>query len=334
VDKPVLDSLESVCAFILNRISWGKVVPFLGAGVNLYGRPPKTRFRHSASDFLPSGRELAGHLAHSFQFPYRGKIKELDRISQFVHAQVGVTGLYDELHSVFDRNYPVTRLHEILALVPVLLEKKGYPARYRLIVTTNYDDLMERTLQAAGIPFDLVCYLADGEYRGKFWHRPPGGSPCVILKPNEYCGLQPDKRVVVLKIHGAVARINTEREFEGFVITEDHYIDYLTNTDLSSLFPQPLPNDLRNSHLLFLGYGLRDWNLRVILRRIANEQKLKVPSWAVQSHPDPLDKMIWEKRDLHILEMQLEDLMDKLLLMAQGFPRAPRPTALKKEAHA
>ena len=42
---------------------------------------------------------------------------------------------------------------------------------------------------------------------------------------------------------------------------------------------------LRKSHFLFLGYGLRDWNLRVILHRIAGEQRLNYKSWAIQRHP-------------------------------------------------
>ena len=53
---------------------------------------------------------------------------------------------------------------------------------------------------------------------------------------------------MILKIHGAVDRVDAERD--SYVITEDHYIDYLTRTDISNLMPgdagrqaapQPLP---------------------------------------------------------------------------------------------
>jgi len=74
---------------------------------------------------------------------------------------------------------------------------------------------------------------------------------------------------VILKIHGAVDRADDERD--SFVITQDHYTAYLTRTDIASLIPVPLAAKLKKSHLLFLDYGLRDWNLRVILHRIWGE---------------------------------------------------------------
>ena len=35
-------------------------------------------------------------------------------------------------------------------------------------------------------PFDVVSYVADGEHRGKFGHRPPDGEPRLIERPNDY----------------------------------------------------------------------------------------------------------------------------------------------------
>ena len=40
---------------------------------------------------------------------------------------------------------------------------------------------------------------------------------------------------MILKIHGAVDRTDSDRD--SYVITEDHYIDYLTRTDISE--PRP-----------------------------------------------------------------------------------------------
>jgi hypothetical protein len=69
---------------------------------------------------------------------------------------------------------------------------------------------------------------------------------------------------------------------------------------------------LRRSHFLFLGYSLRDWNLRVILHRIWGEQKLSWKSWAVQLNPDTLDREFWRKRDVDILDVRLEDYIAAL----------------------
>src|SRR5205085_3034638 len=91
----------------------------------------------------------------------------------------------------------------------------------------------------------------------------------LIHRPNKYGDLPTTERAVILKIHGAVDRTNSDED--SFVITEDDYLDYLTRADISSLLPVSLAARLRKSHYLFLGYRLRDWNLPVILHRLWGE---------------------------------------------------------------
>jgi len=78
---------------------------------------------------------------------------------------------------------------------------------------------------------------------------------------------------------------------------------------------------LRKSHFLFLGYGLRDWNMRVILHRLAGEQKLTYKSWAIQRHPTELDQKFWDRRDVDILDIDLDQyimqLQDRIRLLPQ-----------------
>ena len=148
----------------------------------------------------------------------------------------------------------------------------------------------------------------------------PDGEVCLIEEPNQYRGLLLDQRPVILKIHGAVDRTGNEQD--SFVITEDHYIDYLTRTDISSLIPVPLPAKLKKSHLLFLGYGLRDWNLRVILHRIWGDQKLSWKSWAIQLNPNELDIEFWRKRDVDILEVLLDEYITALSERVQALQPA------------
>ena len=66
----------------------------------------------------------------------------------------------------------------------------------------------------------------------------------------------------MLKLHGGIIRVE-QRAWESFVVTEDDYIDYLPPLlDLAAAVPVALAAHLRRSHFLFLGYGMRDWNLR------------------------------------------------------------------------
>ena len=168
-----------------------------------------------------------------------------------------------------------------------------------------------------------MCYVAEGEQRGKFLHWPLGGEAHLIEKPNEYRDLSLERRPVILKIHGAVQR-GSDPEQDSYVITEDHYINYLTHTDLASLVPVTLAAKLRKSHFLFLGYSLRDWNLRVILHRIWGDQKLTYKSWAIQLNPERLDQEFWRKRDVDIFNVSLETYIAELDKRLQALPaRAP-----------
>jgi SIR2-like domain len=287
----------------------GRVVPFLGAGANLCGRPEELTWVPGQFDWLPSASELSNYLAELFS--YQGKNHDdLVRISQYVTLTLGARPLYEELRKLFDGDYPPTDVHRFLAETPSILRQQNAPHPYQLIVTTNYDDVLERAFHDAGEPFDLVSYDAKGPRRGRFTHRPHGGKPRTITQPNTYHLLNTDHRTVILKIHGAVDRVDSKRD--SYVITEDHYIDYLARTDVSKLIPVTLVQQLRRSHCLFLGYSLRDWNLRVILNRIWGDEELGSTSWAIQLNPDPVDQGLWRKRDVMILNSSLEEYIDQL----------------------
>jgi hypothetical protein len=295
---------------VAGEILAGTVVPFLGAGANLCGRPEEVTFVPGQFDWLPSGGELSRYLAELFKYQYENP-DDLLRVSQYVSLTVGAMPLYRELRRLFNGDYPPTGLHRFLAELPSILREHHPEAPpYQLIVTTNYDDLLERAFRQRGEPFDLVTYDAEGPYRGKFTHRPHQGEPVTILQPNAYLALTTSERTVILKIHGAVDREDEDRD--SFVITEDHYIDYLARMDVSQLFPVTLVRILRRSHCLFLGYRLRDWNLRVILNRIWGDERLRSKSWAVQIRPDEVDIELWNRRDVRILDVSLEAYIDGL----------------------
>ena len=307
--------LEEHYGRVLQAITDGTVVPLLGAGANLCGRPTPTPWRHG--QFLPSGDELACYLAEKFSYPQK-EARELARVSQFAAVRMGSGELYQKLRKVLDADYPPTSLHQLIATLPSTLQAKGYGPQYQLVVTTNYDDVLERSFRAVNEPFDVVSYIADGEQKGRFLHWPHTQEPRLIEKPNEYA-LSLD-RTVILKIHGEIDRTNADRD--SYVITEDHYIDFLTRSDIAVLLPPTLVAKLRRSHFLFLGYGLRDWNLRVILHRIWGEQKLSFKSWAVQLNPDYLDREFWQKRDVEIYDVRLEDYVTELNRRLAALPAA------------
>jgi hypothetical protein len=289
-----------------------EIIPFLGAGANLSDRPDGTRW--GLGEFLPSGRELAGALAERSRYPQPDDA-DLLRVSQYVDAILGEGQLYRYLHSIFDADYPLTSLHRVFARVPALLRARG---RSQLIVlTTNYDDLVERAFAEAGEAFDVVWYEAKrGPLRGRFAHRLQDGNVAAIERPNKYTGLALDERPVVLKLHGAVDRGDAKRD--SYVVTEDSYIDYLTGGDVGEQLPVSLRERMADSHFLFLGYSMRDWNLRVVLNRIWGAQQLDLKSWAVQLEPAApgareIEEALWRDRgDVDLLYVPLNDYVGRL----------------------
>lgn len=317
--------LESHYTEVVEEIVAGRVTPFLGAGINLCGRPPGVGWEHGR--YLPSGLELAQELVSEFRYPLAPDEQvDLLRISQYASIAKGSGPLYLKLRWVFDADYPPTEAHQFFAALPRLLREKGYPVTPQLLVTTNYDDALERAFLAVNEPYDLAWYMADGEPKGLFWQWPHEGTPEPILNPAECHDLSTERRTVILKVHGAVDR--QDRERDSFVITEDHYIDYLTRTEISRV-PVMLAQTLKWSHFLFLGYSMRDWNFRVLMHRIWGEQKLKFDSWSVQLEPTEIDKKFWEKRgDVEILDIQLSDYIGELRRRIEALPPV-RQQALK-----
>ena len=80
---------------------------------------------------------------------------------------------------------------------------------------------------------------------------------------------------------------------DSLVITENYYIEYLSNSDIAHLITVNILTRMRKSHLLFLGYSMRDWNLSVILYRLWGAKGLVYNSWAIQPHAERIEEKAW-----------------------------------------
>ena len=253
--------------------------------------------------------ELARRLAERFNFP-ADEGPELTRVAQYVALMKGSGPLYDELHELLAPRAVPTSIHRFFARLPPVLRERGAP--HQLIVTTSYDLALEQAFLDAGEEFDVVSYLAAGRDRGKFCHFASDGTMRVVDVPNTYATeLELERRTVILKLHGSVDP-GTERTWESFVITEDDYIDYLVHSDLATAIPVGLAARLRRSHFLFLGYGMREWNLRLVLNRLWASATVNYRSWAVAPTTQPMERAFWRGRDVDLVEVPLEEYVDAL----------------------
>jgi hypothetical protein len=105
------------------------------------------------------------------------------------------------------------------------------------------------------------------------------------------------------------------------VITEEDYVEFLSRMTQSKAIPALFTSYFKTRSFLFLGYSLRDWNLRVLLQNLqlsrASRQagpggEEEVPSWAIQFAPSRLEEMLWAKRGVHIFNQDLSVFADKM----------------------
>jgi hypothetical protein len=281
----------------------GRVIPFLGAGASLGSRAPAPATGGSPEQGegdLPSSRDLALRLARKARFP-EGEGQDLATVAQYYNVVGGRMELHRELHEIFDRDFGLSAHHRYLASLP----------RPLLIVTTNYDDLIERALDQAGRAYDVVVHTTDPALGDRvLWWPHSAGRPEPVNANKLFIDL--DTTAVVYKMHGAVDRREPQRD--QFVITEDDYVDFLTRIGKKKAIPAIFAEPFQSRHFLFLGYGLRDWNLRVVLNRI--EKDLRRPrhitSWAIDAKPSALETRFWQSRNVEVYPLAIEEFLTQL----------------------
>jgi hypothetical protein len=210
------------------------------------------------------------------------------------------------------RLYSPSSVHEQLAALP-----------FSLIVTTSQDSLLEQALKAAGKAPVTQRYHLRGDKR----ENPEFVVPGSPASP------------VVFHLFGSA------EEPASLVLSENDVLDFLIR--VVSERP-PLPNSLLRvlkrigQSFLFVGFGIRHWDLRILLKILLRALELNRSGPAVAA--EPLDSLIQSDRDEMILfyqrgtRVELEDadvgtFLTKLSqrleadggFVGQAMPLGPRP---------
>jgi SIR2-like protein len=301
---------------IADLLSQGQVVPFLGAGVNFGTRPPGAGWNLETGDFLPSGSELSRFLAGRANFPSEDEhdVTDLAKVASYFVEASGRKPLRERLRRIFDHDYTPCDIHSLLAEIAAPL----------LIVTTNYDDLTERAFLKADRPYDLVIHPTDRKdvKASVLWWQHGAGEP-VAVPPNQLF-IDLSTTTVIYKMHGTVDR--AQRKWDSWVITEEDYVDFLSRMTGQTAVPALFMRHFRTRHFLFLGYGLRDWNLRVVLKNLTSvppagaeapkaeddEEEEELRSWAIQFRPSVLETELWNARNVKIYDVDINEFAGRL----------------------
>jgi len=295
---------------IARELAKGNVVPFLGAGASMY-------HRRADIECPPSGEALSEKLADEGVFPARPECrrKELPRVASFFeHVNGDRYKLRDFLYSEFSKPFAPNALHRLLAKVGLKTPL--------IIITTNYDDMLERAFDDAKSRYELVVTAVDDlANAGSVKHK------CAETGEVQY--ILPDKLLcsktcsVIYKMHGGIDR--TDQEKSNYLITEEDYVGFLSNAwnKEKPMVPPTITAQLIRRSFLFLGYSLTDWNFRVMLENLANtggELRRPPKSWSIQLHPEKVDEELWSKKNVNVYSQDLGDFVDRLTheLQAEG----------------
>jgi hypothetical protein len=249
-------------------------------------------------------------LAGVSKFP-QGELLESDlaRVSSYLFCQGGRASLRYLLRKALGPLNGVSRrcepggIHRFIAA----------ESKIQLVITTNYDTLIEDAFNDIGRPYDLLVYPAE---------LPAYGNAAMLLRwqsdhaeqldPNSLRSVDRGSgggldfsRTIIFKMHGSLWRSS---DGDAFVITEEDYLRFLSRMIGRSAIPAPLMDYLSLKSLLFLGYGLRDWNLRLLLQTLNKPDK----AWAIQRQVTAVEKHLWRSRNVAIFDEDLTVFADEL----------------------
>jgi hypothetical protein len=322
-------SLDKHFDWLIYLLQTSQIVPILGSGVNLYGRPEDAQPWQPKSPFPPTNIELAQYLGQQYQYqPEAAIYTDLARISQYGAVMERPEMVYSRLRDIFYTRYSPSYLHRFFANLPQLLRRKLGRLSCPVIVTTSYDTLLETAFQDNNEEYDLLTYkLNSNEERYCFFHRTfrfdgtgklrSGPEHPITIKTRSgqgESGLSLGQRTVILKLNRWIDLQDTLSD--SWVVTEDDFIT-MARSKISSLLPPELVNTLRKSNLLFVGYNMRDWSLRVILHDIWNINSSEIRGkvrLAIDSGTaaDNADSQFWRSWETEPVVARLEDYIGEL----------------------
>jgi SIR2-like domain len=222
---------ESDWKVLVDKIERGQCTPFLGAGVS--------------APHVPLGGQFSSRLAQEFGYPLTD-VWNLPRVAQFIATTFGdsqfAKGKLADLVVDCERRPPdftdPSQPHRILAEL-----------RLPMYLTTNYDRFMTKALETV-VP-EVATVVCRWNYETRIAVQALDSVPTP-------------ERPLVYHLHGVASNL------ASMLLTEDDYVDFLmeAQADLAQVVPCPIQEALGTTSLLFVGYGLNDWNFRVLLRSV------------------------------------------------------------------
>ncbi len=237
----------------------------------------------------------------------------LASVAEYYEVQARRDRLLEVLTEVFAQKKTPTATHDLLAEAAVSYLRHAVDDY--LIVTTNYDCLMEIALDRAHAPWVVLSLDKnnDGRIHARFSEglrdferkNPPCFAKDFVLSRGQ-------PLVLVYKIHGCVAAEGRDRP-DSVVISEADYVDYISRMSKNEgVVPVSVSHLMRDKPFLFLGYSLKDWNVRSVFESMVGKRgsPAGLRDYLVTRKCGPLDEAYYSKHNILVLKSDLNAFVD------------------------
>lgn len=293
----------SIYSAIKTSFQQGRVAVFVGPGASGSGRNPNQHWRDGAP-FPPTGYELTRYLASLVEYPYEvgAELADLDSVASYVEAYAGRSFLNEHLQRVLaNTEFEIPLIYKYLAKVA--------QKRPLLIVSSNYDDLLEQSMQQAAVPFDVVINRGGSDFRTEVaWQRHGQKSP-EIVSPRKLDEMSLTDCSVIYKYSGSIDRDRRHRENSTFLVTDSDYLASLLIGEQA--IPSIFRHQLSRNSLLLLGWSLRSWHNRGFFQQVAPRFTSR-PNWSFLFRPSLVEQAFCERSKIDLFDEDLNNFVDRM----------------------
>jgi hypothetical protein len=240
---------------LLEQLERGNVVLLCGAGISV------------SEDGLPSGQQLAVELAQRLGQSNIGR--SLPTMAESYEIKFGRHSLIAYLtERIGDPRFLPLLTHQLIAELPV-----------NVIITTNWDNLLEEALRQVRKPFIKVVQDVDVSYAAQ------------------------DKTLLV-KLHGSI-----EQKDSIVAASDDFYNVFARLPETTNL----IRGYFATRTLLFLGFGLADEDFkRLYLDVVRNLGMHKRRAYAVQLNPGASTIEYWQEKNIEVIVADAAEFLETL----------------------
>lgn len=254
---------------LIEQIRAGKAVLFLGAGASR-GATASTQ-----PVGPPSGKELGQFLSAKF-LGGDSTDKSLSLISEYCIAESDLRTVQNYIADIFNRYAPSST------------QKAIADFRWAALVTTNYDQIIEKAYSA---------------------NKDRLQSPVPVLRNSDRVDheLRTPDAVPLLKLHGCVSMV--DEVTYPLILTIDQYVTHATGRE--KLFNR-FTEYAGEYSVVYVGYQIEDSDIRAILLKLDKPEMSRPMQYVVTPNPSPRDQRIWAGKKITTIDGTFDQFMSEL----------------------